>query len=65
MALIDGALLGLALAAHPGDFPAAVREYERELVDRTGAAARQSAQIQDVLASPDVGRKTLAFFQSG
>jgi 2-polyprenyl-6-methoxyphenol hydroxylase-like FAD-dependent oxidoreductase len=63
MALLDGALLGLALAAHPNDFPAAVKEYEREMFERTGAAARMSADIQELLTSPDAARKMLAFFQ--
>ncbi|MFF7725730.1 FAD-dependent oxidoreductase [Streptomyces sp. NPDC008001] len=65
MALLDGALLGLALAAHPGDFSAAVKEYEREMFERTSAAGRQSARVQEILASPDAGRKMLAFFQPG
>ncbi|GGQ55239.1 FAD-dependent oxidoreductase [Streptomyces flaveolus] len=63
MALLDGALLGLALAAHPDDFSAAVEEYEREMFERTGAAARMSARMQDLLTSPDAARKMLAFFQ--
>jgi len=45
MAMLDGALLGLALAAHTDDFPAAVKEYEREMFERTSAAARQSAHM--------------------
>ncbi|WP_284743854.1 FAD-dependent oxidoreductase [Amycolatopsis sp. RTGN1] len=65
MALIDGALLGLALAAHPGDFPAAVGEYESEMFERTGAAARMSAKMQELLMSPDAARRLLAFFQPG
>ncbi|UZJ29477.1 FAD-dependent oxidoreductase [Streptomyces endophytica] len=65
MALLDGALLGLALAAHPDDFPAAVKEYEREMFERTGAAARMSADIHALLTSPDAARKMLAFFQPG
>ncbi|SEC23528.1 FAD-dependent oxidoreductase [Streptomyces melanosporofaciens] len=65
MALLDGALLGLALAAHPDDFPAAVREYEREMFERTSAAARMSADMQELLMSPDAARKLLAFFQPG
>ncbi|USQ89341.1 FAD-dependent monooxygenase [Streptomyces phaeoluteigriseus] len=63
MALLDGALLGLALAAHPDDFPAAVREYEREMFERTSAAARMSTDLQELLMSPDAGKKMLAFFQ--
>ncbi|TPQ16085.1 FAD-dependent oxidoreductase [Streptomyces sporangiiformans] len=63
MALLDGALLGLALAAHPDDFPAAVKEYEREMFERTSAAARMSADMQELLTSPDASQKMLAFFQ--
>ncbi|WP_069883678.1 FAD-dependent oxidoreductase [Streptomyces luteocolor] len=65
MALLDGAVLGLALAARPDDFPAAVEEYEREMFERTGAAARMSADIQELLMSPDAAKKMLAFFQPG
>ena len=63
MALLDGALLGLALAAYPDDFPAAVKEYEREMFERTGAAARMSADMHELLTSPDAAQKMLAFFQ--
>lgn len=63
MALLDGALLGLALAAHPNDFPTAIEEYEREMFERTSAAARMSTRIQEILMSPDAARRMLAFFQ--
>ena len=63
MALLDGALLGLALAAHPDDFPAAIKEYEREMFERTSAAGRMSAHIQEILMSPDASQKMLAFFR--
>ncbi|QFZ18363.1 FAD-dependent oxidoreductase [Saccharothrix syringae] len=62
-ALLDGALLGLALAAHPDDLPAAVGEYEREMFERAGAAARMSARIQEMLTAPDAARRMLAFFR--
>ncbi len=65
MALLDGALLGLALAAHPDDYPAAVKEYEREMFERTGAAARASADMKELLMSPDAAKRLLAFFQPG
>jgi 2-polyprenyl-6-methoxyphenol hydroxylase-like FAD-dependent oxidoreductase len=65
MALLDGALLGLALAAHPHDIPAAVKEYEREMFQRTSAAARRSAHMQEMLSSPDASQKLLVFFQPG
>ncbi len=63
MALLDGALLALALAAHPHDLPAAVEEYEREMFERTSAAARTSADMKELLMSPDAAQKLLAFFQ--
>jgi 2-polyprenyl-6-methoxyphenol hydroxylase-like FAD-dependent oxidoreductase len=65
MALLDGARLALALAAHPDDLPAAVREYEREMFERTSAAARMSADMKELLTSPDAAQKMLAFFQPG
>ena len=65
MALLDGAVLGLALAAHPDDHPAAAREYEREMFERTSAAARMSADMKELLMSPDAGRRLLEFFQPG
>ncbi|MYQ49350.1 FAD-dependent monooxygenase [Streptomyces sp. SID4985] len=65
MALLDGALLGLALAAHPDDFPAAVKEYEREMFERTDAIGRQCARIHDMLMAPDAAQRMLAFFQPG
>ncbi len=63
MALLDGALLALALTAHPDDFPVAVKEYEREMFDRTSAAARMSARMQEMLTSPDASRRVLEFFR--
>jgi 2-polyprenyl-6-methoxyphenol hydroxylase-like FAD-dependent oxidoreductase len=63
MALLDGAQLGHALAAHPDDFATAVEEYEHEMFKRTSAAARMSAEMKEMLMSPDASRKLLAFFQ--
>jgi 2-polyprenyl-6-methoxyphenol hydroxylase-like FAD-dependent oxidoreductase len=65
MALLDGSLLGLALAARRDDFPAAVREYEREMFQRAGAADQMSADMQEMLTAPDASQKMLAFFQPG
>ena len=65
MALLDGAHLALALAAHPDDLPNAVEEYEREMFERTGQAARRSAEMKKMLMSPDAAQKLLAFFQGG
>jgi 2-polyprenyl-6-methoxyphenol hydroxylase-like FAD-dependent oxidoreductase len=65
MALLDGALLGLALAAHPDDFPAAVKEYESEMFERAGAVGRMSADMKELLMSPDASQRLLEFFQPG
>ena len=62
-ALIDGATLARAVAAHPDDHPAAIKEYEAEMFDRTGAAARMSADMQELLRSPDAAQRLLEFFQ--
>ncbi|MFF0794264.1 oxidoreductase [Streptomyces spiralis] len=35
------------------------------MFERTSAAGRLSARVQDILASPGAGRKMLAFFQPG
>jgi hypothetical protein len=40
---------------------AAVETCEREMFERTSAAARQSARVQEVLAAPDASQKMLAF----
>ncbi|MCU1647400.1 MAG: monooxygenase FAD-binding protein [Nocardia sp.] len=44
LAMIDGADLALALAAHPGDTEAALSAYESKLFPRAEAAARDSAE---------------------
>jgi len=63
MALLDGALLALALAAHRDDQAAAIQAYEREMFDRTGTAARMSVKMQEVLMAPDASRRLLEFFR--
>lgn len=63
MALLDGARLALALAAHPHDFATAVAQYEKEMFERTSASARMSAEMQKLLMSPDAAKRLLEFFQ--
>uniref|UniRef100_A0AAU2W1S1 Flavin-dependent monooxygenase n=1 Tax=Streptomyces sp. NBC_00008 TaxID=2903610 RepID=A0AAU2W1S1_9ACTN len=44
LAMIDGADLGLALAAHPGDVEAALAAYEELLFVRSAKSAQESAE---------------------
>ena len=56
LAMHDGALLALAIAARPGNTEAALAEYETDLFHRPTEAAGQSAQSLDLLfsdTSPD------------
>ena len=61
LAMRDGAELGLALAARPGDLATAVRAYETAMFERATAAARQSADVVKILMSG--ARGMLEFFQ--
>ena len=49
LALYDGALLGLAIAANRADIEAALRAYEQELFPRSAAAAVEAAVLSKVL----------------
>ncbi|ACU69737.1 monooxygenase FAD-binding [Catenulispora acidiphila DSM 44928] len=65
MALLDGALLALALASHPDDFSAAVKDYETEMFERSAKVGQMSARMQEMVTAPDAARRMLAFFQPG
>ncbi|MFF3641496.1 FAD-dependent oxidoreductase [Streptomyces sp. NPDC002564] len=47
LAMYDGAELGKALAAHPGDAEAALAEYERALFPRSAAEAVEAARLHE------------------
>ncbi|MDT8913325.1 NAD(P)/FAD-dependent oxidoreductase [Amycolatopsis sp. PS_44_ISF1] len=49
LAMLDGAELGQALAAHPDDPEAALAEYERALFPRSAAAATDGAELHEIL----------------
>ncbi|MGW0510421.1 FAD-dependent oxidoreductase [Streptomyces olivaceoviridis] len=62
LALIDGAELGLALAAHPGDTEAALAAYESRMFPRAEAAATDSAHSQSLLFRRDAPQGLVNMF---
>ncbi|MEU9133444.1 NAD(P)/FAD-dependent oxidoreductase [Kitasatospora sp. NPDC048540] len=61
LAMLDGAELGRALAAHPGDPEAALVAYEHLLFPRSEAAAESAASL-DVIFAADAPRGLLDQF---
>ncbi|KOV93612.1 FAD-dependent oxidoreductase [Streptomyces sp. NRRL B-3648] len=62
LALLDGAELGLALAAAPGDTEAALAAYEARMFRRAEASATDSARSQDLLFRADAPQGLVAVF---
>ncbi|MGW7402566.1 FAD-dependent oxidoreductase [Streptomyces sp. NPDC054833] len=62
LALLDGAELGLAIAAHPGDIEAALAAYEERLFPRSEASAADSARGAVLLFREDAPRGLLEQF---
>jgi 2-polyprenyl-6-methoxyphenol hydroxylase-like FAD-dependent oxidoreductase len=62
LAMLDGAELGEALAAHPGDAEAALAGYERALFARSGKAAVDAVHIHDLVFGDDTPHGLIAMF---
>ncbi|MET8942790.1 NAD(P)/FAD-dependent oxidoreductase [Streptomyces sp. NPDC004542] len=62
LALLDGAELGLALAAHPGDTEAALAAYEERLFPRAEASAADSAEQGAMLFRADAPQGLVDLF---
>ncbi len=62
LAMLDGAELGRAIAAHPGDVEAALAKYEEDLFPRSAAAAKQAEEMQKVLFGDSAPQSLLDFF---
>ncbi|PKW11502.1 2-polyprenyl-6-methoxyphenol hydroxylase [Streptomyces sp. 1222.5] len=62
LALADGADLGLALAAHPGDPEAALAAYEAGMFPRAEASAADSARSGELLFRADAPQGLLDMF---
>ncbi|MEU1402813.1 NAD(P)/FAD-dependent oxidoreductase [Streptomyces sp. NPDC005728] len=62
LALLDGAELGLALAAHPGDSEAALAVYEEKLFPRSEVSAAMSLQSGATLFRADTPQGLIDLF---
>jgi 2-polyprenyl-6-methoxyphenol hydroxylase-like FAD-dependent oxidoreductase len=62
LAMFDGAELGAAIVANPGDIEAALAGYERALFPRSQAAARQSAEGLELCFREDAPQGLLDMF---
>ncbi|MDH6136822.1 2-polyprenyl-6-methoxyphenol hydroxylase-like FAD-dependent oxidoreductase [Kitasatospora sp. MAA4] len=62
LAMYDGAELGRAIAAHPGDVQAALGEYEQALFPRAAAAATEAARIHELCFGENAPRSLVDFF---
>jgi 2-polyprenyl-6-methoxyphenol hydroxylase-like FAD-dependent oxidoreductase len=65
LAMLDGAELALAIAAHPGDTEAALAAYEEALFPRSEASAAESAANLDRMFDERGLEQMVAFFTSG
>ncbi|QHA08444.1 FAD-dependent monooxygenase [Streptomyces broussonetiae] len=65
LALLDGAELGRALAAHPGDTEAALTAYEERMFRRAEVSAAESAANSALLFRADAPQGLLDLFVQG
>jgi len=64
LAMFDGAELGKAIAAHPGDAEAALTVYEKDLFPRSASEAAESEGILNVCLGPNAPQSLVDFFTS-
>lgn len=62
LAMLDGAELGAAVAAHPGDIETALAAYEDTLFPRSEASAAESAENLDMCFNPDGAQRLVEQF---
>ncbi|MFK3735059.1 FAD-dependent oxidoreductase [Streptomyces sp. NPDC088090] len=65
LAMLDGAELASAIAAHPGDAEAALTAYEKALFPRSEASAADSARSLETMFGPQGLEEMTAFFTTG
>jgi 2-polyprenyl-6-methoxyphenol hydroxylase-like FAD-dependent oxidoreductase len=64
LAMLDGAELGQAIAAHPGDTEAALTAYEQQLFPRSEASAAESAANLELMFGDNALQRLLDQFAS-
>ena len=64
LAMYDGAELGTAIAANPGDVEAALLAYETDLFLRSAPEAAEAERILEVCIGPNAPQSLLDFFTS-
>ena len=64
LAMFDGAELGKAIAASPGDIESALADYERDLFPRSMSAAAESAQNLALFFNDESPRSVVDLFNS-
>ncbi|WPO69225.1 NAD(P)/FAD-dependent oxidoreductase [Streptomyces sp. KN37] len=62
LAMYDGAELGKALAAHPGDVAAALTAYENALFPRSAAAAAEAFRVHELCLDDNAPHSLVSFF---
>lgn len=65
LAMLDGAELAQAVAAHPGDTEAALAAYERALFPRSAESAADSAENLETMFGPRGLEQMVEFFTTG
>ncbi|WP_377273160.1 hypothetical protein [Peterkaempfera sp. SMS 1(5)a] len=65
LAMFDGAELGQAVAAHPGDIEADLAAYEETVFPRSAASAAESAASLDTMFGEQGLEQMIGFFTHG
>ncbi|MFF2726795.1 FAD-dependent oxidoreductase [Streptomyces sp. NPDC058008] len=65
LAMLDGAELGEAVAAHPGDTEAALAAYEEAMFPRSAAAAADGEELHELLFGDTTPHGLISMFTGG
>jgi 2-polyprenyl-6-methoxyphenol hydroxylase-like FAD-dependent oxidoreductase len=64
LAMFDGAELGRAIAANPGNVEAALMAYEKDLFPRSASEAAEAEEVIKVCLGPNAPQSLIDFFTS-